>query len=117
MRRASFAAILVPLLAAECSPPAPPRDPNVLLISADTLRADHLSCHGYPRSTSPNIDGVAREGVLFLNHIAPRGQTWPSLTCLMTAMYPRTHGVRENGMHLDASRVTLPERLRVTDPI
>jgi arylsulfatase A-like enzyme len=112
MRRTSFAAILVPLLAAQCSPSVPPRDLNVLLISVDTLRADHLSCYGYSRPTSPSIDGVASEGVQFLNPIAPRGQTWPSVTSLMTSMYPRTHGVRENGMRLDASRVTLPERLR-----
>ena len=48
----------------------PPAGYNVLLISLDTLRADHLSCYGYPRATSPHIDRVAKEGVLFENVVA-----------------------------------------------
>src|SRR6266849_2103358 len=50
-------------------PPAPhvAQRPNVLLISIDTVRADHLGCFGYPKPTTPNLDRFARENVLFKN--------------------------------------------------
>ncbi len=85
---------------------------NLLLISIDTLRADHLSAYGYERETSPAIDALAREGVLFENLIAQRGSTWPSLTSILTSMYPRSHGVRANGTQLDASKRILAEWLQ-----
>ncbi|HJZ11939.1 MAG TPA: sulfatase-like hydrolase/transferase, partial [Acidobacteriota bacterium] len=66
---------------------------NVLLITVDTLRTDHLSCYGYTRQTSPAIDSLAREGVLFTYAMAQRGETWPSITSILTSMYPHTHGV------------------------
>ncbi|MGI0001905.1 MAG: sulfatase-like hydrolase/transferase, partial [Nitrososphaeraceae archaeon] len=52
--------------------------PNLILISIDTLRADHLSCYGYHRNTSPNIDSFAKNGVLFSNTIAQSSWTLPS---------------------------------------
>lgn len=85
---------------------------NVLLITVDTLRADHLSCYGYNRNTSPHIDALAKSGALFESLIAPRGLTWPSLTSLLTSLHPRTHGVRENGDMLDESKLTLPQILK-----
>lgn len=85
---------------------------NLLLISIDTLRADHLHAYGYARETSPAIDALAGEGVLFENLIAQRGSTWASLTSILTSMYPRSHGVRANGMQLDASKRILAEWLR-----
>lgn len=85
---------------------------NVLLITVDTLRADHLHCYGYDRKTTPNFDAVAREGVLYRYVIAQRGLTWPSLTSMMTSMYPHTHGVRDNGIRLDPSKITMPELLK-----
>ena len=86
-------------------PPPPPL--NLLLITIDTLRADHLSCYGYPRPTSPTIDRLAREGALFEEAITTRGQTWPSLTSLFTGEYPLVHGVRTNGQRMAAGRRTL----------
>src|SRR3990172_5226416 len=85
---------------------------NVLLITIDTLRTDHLSCYGYAKKTSPAIDAFAREGILFTNTIAQRGQTWPSLTSILTSMYPAKHGVRENGDKLEASKTTIAEILK-----
>jgi arylsulfatase A-like enzyme len=55
------------------------RKPNILLIAVDSLRADHMSCYGYPRLTTPHLDRFARGGTLFENtfsaHIRPRAPT------------------------------------------
>ncbi|MCH2170931.1 sulfatase-like hydrolase/transferase [Myxococcota bacterium] len=85
--------------------------PNVLLISIDTLRADHLSAYGYQRATSPHIDALARQGVMFARAFAPRAETWPSMTSVLTSLYPHQHGVRSNGVRLAAEILTLPELL------
>jgi arylsulfatase A-like enzyme len=87
------------------------RPTSVLLITVDTLRADHLSCYGYHRKTSPTFDQVAKEGALFTTAIAQRGVTWPSVTSIMTSLYPQTHGVRHNGHKLKPSFVTIAEVL------
>lgn len=72
---------------------------HIVLITMDTLRADHLGCYGYAAApTSPGVDRLAREGVVFDNAHTPRGETWPALTSLLTGKYPITHGVRKNGL-------------------
>ncbi|MEQ8766602.1 MAG: sulfatase [Planctomycetota bacterium] len=86
--------------------------PNILLISIDTLRPDHMGAYGYDKPTTPRLDAFAREGVVFQNVFAPRGSTWPSLTSLMTGKFPINHGVRTNGFLMAANQVTLPEILR-----
>ena len=83
--------------------------PNVLLISVDTLRADHLGAYGAPVPT-PTIDRLAEEGVLFEKTITPVPVTLPSHTSLFTGTYPIAHGVRDNGsFQLDQSRQTIAE--------
>jgi len=67
--------------------------PNLLLISVDTLRADRLGCYGYDRPTSPNIDRLAAEGVLFENAFSSSPKTTPSHMSILTGLYPRTHNV------------------------
>ncbi len=89
-----------------------PTGPNVVLITIDTLRADHLGCYDYDKNTSPTIDRLAQEGVLFNQMFAQRGLTWPSLTSIMTSLYPLTHGVESNETLLDASFIMLPEILK-----
>src|SRR2546427_2523624 len=69
---------------------------NVLLISIDTLRADHLSAYGFPRPTTPNIDVVAREGVMFKNVRTPVPMTLPAHVSMLTGTLPPTHGLRDN---------------------
>lgn len=95
-------------------PGTPPR--HLLLVTVDTLRADHLSSWLYPLETSSypldpvtrggarddSIDGLARAGVSFARAYAPRGQTFPSIATLMTGLSPLEHGARDN-------RDTLPE--------
>ncbi len=66
---------------------------NVILISMDTLRADHLGAYGYSRPTSPNIDALAARGVLFENAISQSSWTRPSHTSMFTGLYPAEHGV------------------------
>lgn len=73
---------------------------NVLFITIDTLRADHLGCYGYGKDTSPRIDELARNGILFENVFAQRSLTWPSLATIMTSTYPHIHGVRRQGVLL-----------------
>jgi len=70
------------------------KDFNIVLITIDTLRADHLSCYGYQRKTSPNIDNIARKGILYTNAIATSPWTSPSMASIMTSLYPISHGVK-----------------------
>jgi arylsulfatase A-like enzyme len=72
------------------------RTPNVILIVVDTLRADHLSIYGYPRTTSPNIDRLASHGILFENAIAPSVNSLPSHASIFSGLYPHSHGTEWN---------------------
>jgi choline-sulfatase len=86
---------------------------NVMLISIDTCRADHLSSYGFKRNTTPHIDAVARDGVLFQEALTPVSLTAPAHSSVFTGTYPPTHGVRlNNGVRLAKSNVTLAEVLR-----
>jgi len=86
---------------------------NVVLISIDTCRADYLSCYGYPRQTTPNIDAIAAEGVLFENAITPVPLTLPGHSSMLTGTIPPYHGVHDNyNYQLGQSNVTLAEIMR-----
>ncbi|HEX3739334.1 MAG TPA: sulfatase [Terriglobales bacterium] len=74
-------------------PMSTPESPNVLVIVVDTLRADHLSSYGYSRPTSPNIDALARGGVLFENAVAPSSWSLPSHASLVTGREVHEHGM------------------------
>lgn len=76
-----------------CSDRKTEKDFNIVLITIDTLRADHLSCYGYNRNTSPNIDKIAEQGIIYANAIAPSPWTAPSMVSLFTSVYPLSHGV------------------------
>jgi len=67
--------------------------PNFILIGIDTLRADHLGCYGYVRNTSPNIDRIAGEGVLFKNAFANGIPTHPAWTTILTGAHPLRHKI------------------------
>ncbi len=67
--------------------------PNVILISLDTLRSDRLGCYGSPRPTSPAIDAMAAQGALFKNAFAQSNWTLPSHYSMLTSLYPSAHGV------------------------
>ena len=68
-------------------------DFNIVLITIDTLRVDHLSCYGYEHNTSPNMDNIADRWIIYKNAIAPCSWTAPSMASLFTSLYPINHGV------------------------
>ena len=88
-----------------------PRRPNVLIISLDTLRADHLSCYGYAGETSPNIDKLAMQGHRFLNAYTTMPTTLPAHASLFTSLQPVQLSVRRNGEIVPDEVVTLAEVL------
>src|SRR5262245_26979717 len=70
--------------------------PNLLLVTIDTLRADHLRCYGDAAIETPSMDRLAREGVLLEDAVVQVPQTRPSHASIMTGRYPYEHGVRDN---------------------
>ena len=87
---------------------------SLVLVTIDTLRADHLGAYGYPRDTSPRIDALAEEGLLFEHAFATSSTTLPSHVSLFTSTYPARHGVAGNFLGL---RRRLPEGLRALPTI
>ncbi len=90
----------------------PEQRKNVILISLDTLRADHLSCYGYPEDTSPNVDLLADDSVTFLNTYASSPWTLPSHVSLFTSLSGVQHQVYHHDDKIDPSLVTLADILR-----
>ncbi|UCF34917.1 MAG: sulfatase [Phycisphaerales bacterium] len=85
--------------------------PNVILISIDTLRADHLSTYGYFRKTSPILDRLAAQSIVFDQAFTPMSHTLPAHVSMVTGMHPATHNVLTNGWQYTGSFPTLAERL------
>ncbi|MBM4269597.1 MAG: DUF1501 domain-containing protein [Deltaproteobacteria bacterium] len=127
-RRAALVLIAALALAAACDRREPPAEarpsaetdeakpgekrPNLLLISVDTLRADHLGSYGYRLPTSPNLDRLASQGVRFADATASWPKTWPSMATLLTGKHPQTTGVRYKPQRpLPAVHETLAEVL------
>lgn len=111
--------VLLLLAAAACSKtPAASEHPSfpnapVILISVDTLRADHLPAYGYTGVETPHIDALRRDGVLFERAYSHVPLTLPSHVSLLTGKLPPEHGVRNNlGFSLAESHVTLPGLLK-----
>jgi choline-sulfatase len=92
----------------------PPRTPrNLLLVSIDTLRADHLGCYGYAGAQTPRLDGLAARGLRFAEAATVVPLTLPAHSSLMTGTFPAWHGVRDNGgFYLADDQVTLAEQLK-----
>ncbi|UCE43341.1 MAG: sulfatase [Candidatus Aminicenantes bacterium] len=85
---------------------------NVILISLDTLRADHLGCYGYKRETSPAIDAFAEDSAQFLNTYSSSPWTLPSHVSLLTSLHCMNHMVHYEDEKMDSSLVTLADLLR-----
>lgn len=86
--------------------------PSVLLIVIDALRADHLGAYGYRRPTSPHLDRLAAEGVLFTDAVSPSSWTLPAMASLFTSAQPGQHGAVERGDPLTDGREVLAETMR-----
>ncbi len=121
MKRSSFAVLLLTLLftagllSMQCRSTekiSERRPAGILLITIDTLRADHLGFHDYQRKTTPFLDQLAAESTVFLDVSAQIPKTLPSVVSLMTSCYPMGTGVISNGNVLAQDAVTLAELLR-----
>ncbi len=93
--------------------PASPETPNIIILLADTLRADHLGCYGYERGISPEIDRFAEKSVVFDNAFSVATWTWPSVGSLFTGLTPYRHGVYDlDRSYLEHHFDTLPEHFQ-----
>jgi len=86
--------------------------PNIIFIVVDTLRADHAGCCGYQRNTTPNIDSLSRQGMLFTNAIATAPWTLPSVGSILTSQYPCVLGIRDTITVIDKQYPLLSEVLK-----
>lgn len=113
--RASLAAAILACLLS-CTPQSPTSldRPNVLLITVDTLRRDHLEPYGYKRATSPRLSAFAVDAIVFEDAQSQAPWTLPSLASLMTGLETSAHGCRTFYDALAPSYETLPERLFAT---
>lgn len=119
---AACAGVLIPCVIWIESPRPVPRaklsHPNVIVVASDSLRFDHLSCHGYPRRTSPAIDAIAAESVDFKNFYVSTASTLESWGTMMTGQYPANHGLRfmfiskEDAEGVEKNPDTLPKIFR-----
>lgn len=106
-----FLALGLILASGGCKKSYPP--PNIVLIIVDTLRADKLGCYGFEKEISPEIDAMARDGVLFENVIAQCSWTRPSIASMLTSLYPRSTGIfKEQFDILQDKYLTLAEILK-----
>lgn len=88
---------------------------QVILVSIDTLRADHLGCYGYRRETSPAIDSLARDSAVFLNTYATTSWTLPSHVSLLTSLFDFNHQVSGEEERMHPSILTLADILRLNN--
>ena len=104
-------ASILPLVAAgACAAPSTPSQ-RIILVTIDTLRADHLGTYGYPRGVSPFLDGLADESVVFDQVFSSSSHTAPSHASLFTSLQPAQHRLLVNGELLDDQLLTIAELL------
>jgi arylsulfatase A-like enzyme/Flp pilus assembly protein TadD len=100
-------------VAAAASAANPSAPPNVVIITIDTLRADHLGCYGYKDIKTPNIDGLAADGVRFEQAYTPVPITLPSHTVIFTGTFPMASGMHDfSGNRLSQTQPTLASVLK-----
>lgn len=116
MNRIVICFLLASLFLSSCGrTPAERQNLNILIIIIDTLRADHLSCYGYDRQTSPNIDSLANAGTMWSNAQAQAPWTLPSHASIWTGLSVQAHhtGSWEGKNHaLDTSLPSMPQTLQ-----
>lgn len=115
MRLGFVACALACLAAAGCRGSATPSysASSIVLISIDTLRADRLPAYGYATGSTPNLDRLAREGIVFEDVYSQCPLTLPAHASLFTGLLPTRHAVRDNvGFTLGPDRPTIASRLK-----
>src|SRR3990172_3649507 len=103
---------LMPLFVIGTSSEAKEDLPNILLFTIDACRPDHFGCYGYNRNTTPNIDKIASEGVLFTHAFSQSAWTTPGMISIFTSLYPPTHGVDAKDRTLEDDVLTLTKVLK-----
>lgn len=109
----TLCALAASLLATACSnehapatnaqaPRAALSRPPIVLITLDTLRRDHLGCYGHFRATSPHLDALAADAIVFDRAVATMASTLPSHLSMLTGLYPHQHGIEENSLAVAA---------------
>jgi arylsulfatase len=88
------------------------KKPNVILITISSLRADHVSCLGYDRQTTPNFDEFAKKNILFNNAFATSSWQMPAVGSIFTSLYPTEHGATHVNKKLDPKIQTLAGTLK-----
>ncbi len=96
----------------EPEPAGGPSDLNVILLTVDSIRPDHLGCYGYDKPTSPNIDAMAEGGWLFENAFSQSAWTIPGIMSILTSTQPPVHGVEMRGDVLDPAMPTIFDSFR-----
>ena len=86
--------------------------PDIFLITIDTLRADHLHCYGYANGSTPALDTLAKDGVLFANAFTPSPITNTSHASILTGLLPGSHGVTDFAVPLASAHPTIAELLK-----
>lgn len=104
--------ILPPVAFLMCLCMAPHQPQKILLITIDTLRADHLGVYGYELHTSANIDALARKSLVFSKAYSPVPLTLPAHTSILTGLYPAHHGFRDNAFFQTGPNITIAEILK-----
>src|SRR3984957_913861 len=92
--------------------PKKARQPDVFLVTIDTLRADHVHCYGYENIQTPALDGLARDGIRFAQAFTPSPITNTSHTSILTGLLPSSHGVTDFAVPLAPTHPTLAELLK-----
>jgi arylsulfatase A-like enzyme len=109
----SLPVVVLLMLACDAGSNAPgPQRPNIVLVTIDTLRADHLAAYGYSRETMPNLSTWLHEAAVFEDAYSPIPLTDPSLASIMTALHPTRHGVRHSNRELAPEFTTLAQLLQ-----
>jgi len=93
-------------------PSRPTSQPNVFLVTIDTLRADHVHCYGYEPISTPALDSLAQDGVRFTQAFTPSPITNTSHTTILTGLLPSSHGVTDFAVPLAATHRTLAQLLK-----
>ncbi|HET6462410.1 MAG TPA: sulfatase-like hydrolase/transferase, partial [Candidatus Krumholzibacteria bacterium] len=93
MKRAFVIVLFAVVAAMSCSREKKP--PNIVLITVDTMRPDRLHYGGNPRNTSPCLDRLSKEGIVFTHATSVAGWTLPSMATVLTGRYPSEHGATD----------------------
>lgn len=112
MTRLYLCAVLAILAVALKAGAEPDPPPNVVLLSVDTLRADHLGLYGYRFNTSPTLDRLAQEALVFDDCVCEVPLTNPSFGAMLSGLYPRMTGTTQNGLPMPDTTPLVPEAFR-----